>query len=238
MCFMEPTNPGGRKKLEPDPRVRSAILSAAVELVREDGVSALGIAAVLIRAQLSTRAFYRHFDSKDQLVSALFLEMASVEVRRLEDLMATAPDAVHAVAAWIDGRLGLAFNDEIGSDLRQLSMEAQSQSFAAPESVGPAYREILRPLVAQLRLGRDQRLFIDIDPENEALSIQGVVWSNVERQWATTPGRDLGELRERVQRFCLRGLGVAPTTIDAVIGKPPAKQKSPKQKTLKHRASG
>ena len=66
-------NPGGRKKLEPDPQVRGAILAAASEIVREDGVGALGISQVLNRAQLSTRAFYRHFGSKNQLVAALFL---------------------------------------------------------------------------------------------------------------------------------------------------------------------
>jgi AcrR family transcriptional regulator len=190
-------NPGGRKKLEPDPRVRVAILSAAAEIVREEGVGALGIAQVLSRSQLSTRAFYRHFDSKDQLVSALFLEMARVEMLRLRQLMAAAPDPVRAVAAWIDGRLDLAFNDQIRSDLRKMSLEAQSQMFAAPDLVGPAYDEILRPLVEQLECGRDLGLFTAIDPDNEALSIQGVVWSNVERQWANA-GCILSELRDRV----------------------------------------
>jgi AcrR family transcriptional regulator len=215
---MESRNQGGRKKLEPDPRVRDALLTAAAELVREDGVGALSVGQVLSRAELGTRAFYRHFESKDQLVSALFLDMAGAEVRRLEGLMAAAPDAARAVAAWIDGRLDLAFNAEIRSDLRQMSIEAQSQMFASPDLVGPAYHEILRPLVEQLERGVNARLFRDIDPEIEALSIQGVVWANVERQWAG-PGCDLGELRERLQRFCLRGLGVSPKTIDAIIEK-------------------
>jgi AcrR family transcriptional regulator len=225
------SNPGGRKKLAPDPRVRTAILAAAAEIVREDGVGALNIAQVLNRSQLGTRAFYRHFDSKDQLVSALFLEMAEAEVRRLEALIAAAPDAVRAVAAWIDGRLDLAFNAAIQSDQRQMAVEAQSQMFAAPELVGPAYREILRPLAEQLERGKKARLFSDIDPEIEALSIQGVVWSNVERHWATK-GHDRDELRQHVQRFCLRGLGVAPKTIDSVVSEPRSKQKP-----LKHKAS-
>jgi AcrR family transcriptional regulator len=205
-------NPGGRKKLEPDPQVRGAILAAASEIVREDGVGALGIAQVLNRAQLSTRAFYRHFGSKNQLVAALFLEMANVETLRLRQTVEAAPDPIRAVAAWIDGRLELVFNDEVRSDLRKMSLEAQAQMLAAPELVKPAYDEILRPLVEQLERGRDLGLFADIDPANEALSIQGVVWSNVEQQW-TDVGCTMSELRQRVQRFCLRGLGVAPDTI-------------------------
>lgn len=205
-------NPGGRKKLEPNPQVRGAILAAASEIVREDGVGALGIAQVLNRAQLSTRAFYRHFGSKNQLVAALFLEMANVETLRLRQTVEAAPDPIRAVAAWIDGRLELVFNDEVRSDLRKMSLEAQAQMLAAPELVKPAYDEILRPLVEQLERGRDLGLFADIDPANEALSIQGVVWSNVEQQW-TDVGCTMSELRQRVQRFCLRGLGVAPDTI-------------------------
>jgi AcrR family transcriptional regulator len=213
-------NPGGRKKLEPDPRVRSAILSAASGIVREDGVGALSIAQVLNRAQLSTRAFYRHFGSKDQLVAALFLEMARLEMLRLRQMMAAAPDPVRAVAAWIDGRLDLAFDDQIRSDLRKMSLEAQAQMLAAPELVGPAYGEILRPLVEHLERGRDLGLFSEIDPGNAALSIQGVVWSNVEQQW-TEVGCTMSELRQRVQRFCLRGLGVAPDTIGDVLAEGP-----------------
>ena len=122
-----------RDKLAPDPDVRRAILVAASESVREQGVRGLSIAAVLEHAQLSTRAFYRHFESKDQLVAAVFLEMARVEMRRLKRKMFKAANPVDAVAAWIDGRLDLAFEQNIRSDLRQLSLEAQSQMFASPE---------------------------------------------------------------------------------------------------------
>jgi AcrR family transcriptional regulator len=222
---MEPGNAGGRKKLEPDPAVRAAILSAASKVLREQGVGALSVAQVLDRSQLSTRAFYRHFDSKDELVSALFLDLARVEVARLSKTMAAAPDPVRAVAAWIDGRLDLAFNDRIRSDLRRVSVEAQSQMFAAPELVGPAYSEILRPLVEQLGQGVDLGLFTEISPDDEAMSIQGVVWSNIERQWSTGNG-DLADLRARVQRFCLRGLGVTAQTITEILGEvPPGRPK-------------
>jgi AcrR family transcriptional regulator len=204
----------GRPKLDPDPQVRAAILSAAVAIVREEGVRALGISQVLARSQLSTRAFYRHFGSKDQLVTALFLEMAHLEMQRLERGMA-GDDPVRAVSAWIDGRLDLAFDPRIQSDLRALSLEAQSQMFAAPELVAPAYAEMLAPLVEQIERGARLGQFEVADAAAEALSIQGVVWANVERQWATG-SCDRGEIRNRVQRFCLRGLGVADPVIDNI----------------------
>ena len=150
-------------------------------------------------------------------MSAVFLDMARVEKLRLRRRMAAASDPARAVAAWVDGRLDLAFNDEIRSDLRKVSLEAQTQMFAAPELVGAAYDEILRPLVEELRRGSELGLFTAIDPVNEARSIHGVVWANVERQWATADC-DRSDVRDRVQRFCLRGLGVSSETINAVLG--------------------
>ena len=140
---------------------------------------------------------------------------------RLQQRMSKS-EPVHAVAAWIDGRLDLAFDQRIRSDLRQMSLEAQNQMFAAPELVAPAYREVLRPLIEQLTRGRDLGVFGEIDPEGEALSIQGVVWASVEQHWATAE-RKPSEIRSRVQRFCLQGLGVAPDAIAAVLTEAPSR---------------
>jgi AcrR family transcriptional regulator len=227
---------GGRPKVEPDPQVRAKILSVALEIVRDDGVRGLGIAQVLDRAQLGTRAFYRHFDSKDQLVAAMFAEMARVEMQRLEAKMAGA-DPVRAVAAWIDGRLDLAFDAGLESDLRQMSLEAQSQMFASPKLIAPAYAEILGPLVDQINRGAAMGLFADVDPTAEALSIQGVVWAHVERQWATGTGAR-SDVGERVQRFCLRGLGVASDVIAAVVAeKRPTSKPLTRKKSVKTKQS-
>jgi AcrR family transcriptional regulator len=192
--------------------VRNAILGAAAKAVREQGVRGLSIATVLERAQLSTRAFYRHFESKDELVAAIFLEMARVEMLRLRRKMAGASTPVEAVAAWIDGRLDLAFDESVKSDLRRLSLEAQSQIFAAPDLIQPAYASMLEPLIEQLQRGAELGVFHEIDPVSAAQSIQGVVWASTERQWATGDcGR--ADVRRHLLTFCLRGLGTAPETI-------------------------
>jgi len=204
-----------RSKLAPDPDVHRAIVAAAVEALREQGVRGLSVAAVLDRAALSTRAFYRHFESKDQLVAAIFLEMAHAERRRLQRKMAKAADPVEAVAAWIDGRLDLAFDDDVKSDLRRLSLEAQSQMFVAPELIQPAFDEMLKPLIEQLERGQSVGMFHDIDPVSVAQSIQGVVWASTERHWAAGDC-ERSEVRRRALRFCLRGLGAPHHTINDI----------------------
>jgi AcrR family transcriptional regulator len=209
-----------RDKLAPDPDVRRAIVTAAAKSVREQGVRGLSIAAVLDHARLSTRAFYRHFESKDHLVAAVFLEMARVEMRRLRRQMAKASGPVAAVAAWIDGRLDLAFDENLKSDLRHMSQEAHSQMFASPELIQPAYAEMLQPLIEQLQRGLRQGVFHDIDPMSEAQAIQGVVWASTERQWAAGDC-ERSVIRESAVRFCLRGLGVAPETIARIAAHTP-----------------
>jgi AcrR family transcriptional regulator len=207
-----------RNKLAPDPDVRRAIVAAASKAVREQGVRGLSVATVLARAQLSTRAFYRHFESKDQLVAAVYLEMTRLEVMRLRRKMEEATNPVEAVAAWIDGRLDLAFDEDIKLDLRQISLEAQAKVISSPEMVSPAYTAILEPLTEQLARGLEIGVFQDIVAATAAKSIHGVVWAATQRQWATN-NWDRHEIRERALRFCLHGLGVAPETIEQIIGR-------------------
>jgi AcrR family transcriptional regulator len=204
-----------RNKLGPDPDVRCAILDAASESMHEHGVRGLSVAAVLERAQLSTRAFYRHFDSKDQLVAAVFLDLARLETQRLRGKMANTPNPVEAVVAWVDGRLELAFGENAELGARRLTLEAHSKAFSSPEMVAPAYGAILEPLIEQLQRGLELGLFQDIVPATAAKSIHGVVWAGTQRQWATHRW-DRAVVRERALRFCLRGLGVAPHTIELV----------------------
>lgn len=195
-----------RDKLSPDPEIRRAILAAATASLREQGVAGLSIAGVLERAALSTRAFYRHFASKDELVAAVFLDTARAETQRLRRRMSSAATEIEAVAAWIDARLDLAFDADVGPELRRLSTEAQSQTLT-PNLIQPAYAEMLKPLVEALQRGAEGGVFHDIDPVSDAQFIHGVVWAGINRQW-TTNDDDRGEVRRRILQFCLRGLGV------------------------------
>jgi AcrR family transcriptional regulator len=185
--------------------------------MHDQGVRGLSVAAVLERAQLSTRAFYRHFESKDQLVAAVFLDLARLETQRLRAKMADTADPVEAVVAWVDGRLELAFGENTEFGHRRLSLEAQSKAFSSPEMVAPAYTAILEPLIEQLERGLQLGVFHDIVPATAAKSIHGVVWAGTQRQWATHRW-DRSVVRERALRFCLRGLGVAPDRIEQVMG--------------------
>ena len=191
---------------------RDEIMAAAKEVFARKGFHATTIADIAKQAGLAYGSIYWYFESKDELVAAVFVEMARVELLRLRTKMATAATPVEAVAAWIDGRFDLAFDENVKSDLRHLSLQSQSQVFASPELVSPAYTAILEPLIEQLQRGLEHGAFQDIVPLTAAKSIQGVVLGATQRQWATGHCEH-AKVRKRALRFCLRGLGVAPETI-------------------------
>lgn len=129
--------------------------------------------------------------------------------------MASADTEIDAVAAWIDGRLDLAFDATIKSDLRRLSLEAQSQMFGSPTLVMPAYAQLLKPLTEVLQCGLQHGVFHHVDPVTDAEAIHAVVWAGIERQWMTGD-YDRDSVRQRALRFCLGGLGVPAAAIARV----------------------
>ncbi len=87
---------------------RARIIEAAYRLLADSDGSSAPIMDVLAAAGLSTRAFYRHFDSKDALLLAMFRndsDRVLAELRALADQAPTARDALHG---WINAMLGLA----------------------------------------------------------------------------------------------------------------------------------
>ena len=88
-----------------------------------------------------------------------------------------------------------------------MSLEAQTQMFAAPELVGDAWRGFSSRLSNSSESGKRAGTFPDIDPTADACRLHGAIWASVERQWATGECDRACRARQ-VVRFCLRGLGV------------------------------
>ena len=145
-----------RDKLAPDPDVRRAIVTAASKSVREQGVRGLSVAAVLDRARVEHQGVLPPFRLQRRAGRHGLSGHGARRDAAAQEKDGRADTPVEAVAAWIDGRLDLAFDNNIKSDLRQLSMEAQSQMFASPELIQPAYAQMLEPLIEQLQRGLDE----------------------------------------------------------------------------------
>lgn len=70
---------------------RSRIIEAAADAFRRDGIQATGIIGLMDEAGLSHGGFYKHFESKDQLVAEACEHMFRSVVERLSAMVAAVP---------------------------------------------------------------------------------------------------------------------------------------------------
>ena len=81
---------------------RGCIIEAAYRCLSEPHTGPIPVAAILQRAGVSTRAFYRHFESKDELFLALLRQESDALADRLDRVADEAPGApVEQLTAWI-----------------------------------------------------------------------------------------------------------------------------------------
>lgn len=200
---------GRSPALEPDDE-RRVILSATLTVLRRSGYDRATLDEVLTEAGLSTRAFYRHYASKDELLVALYEREATAVAARLAKVVASAPGPAEAVTAWVDDVLSIRFDprrEQRAGLLR--SREAQR---------GPLWEEIRRatslaltqPLLGALRAGKVDGTFPDADPELDARTIHDLTFGLFQLLEDRPPRLTREDAREHVLRFVLRALGFDP----------------------------
>jgi len=184
-----------------------ALLDAAYRVLRRNGERGATVAEILAEAGLSTRAFYRHFRSKDELLLALFQAESEAAGERLDAKLAVAPSPRAGLDVWIDDVLDLVYERRraertfVFSDLPlQLALD--------PVDIDRVSEAQWRPLVGVLAAGLADGDFPEADPELDACIISEVCWTVV----GGRPGREANrppraEARTRIMRYVLAGLG-------------------------------
>src|ERR1700677_628475 len=103
-----PRTPGRPRLHEPDAE-RDLILMAALEVLRRNDGEEATVAGILQEAGLSTRAFYRHFQTKEDVIRALYERDAESFGAHLRRRVEAAATAAEALAPWVNEMLGLAY---------------------------------------------------------------------------------------------------------------------------------
>jgi AcrR family transcriptional regulator len=203
-----PISPAREQKYRAE---KQRIMRAAYELIERDGSKETSVHDVLAAAGLSTRAFYRHFRSRDELV----LEMYRVDCERvnatLAAAVAAAPDPVSALAAWIDQNLAVVYDARRLRHAVVLSSTEVSSADGFTEVKNAGLAEQRASLVALLRDGHERGVFPYADPETDALAIQAVVGAHMRARLDRDPvARTRAEARTHTLDVFRRALG-APT---------------------------
>jgi AcrR family transcriptional regulator len=180
-------------------------MDAALHVMRRNGFQGASVQDILDHAGLSTRAFYRQFRSKDDLLLAMFRTASDPDVAEVAGATGAAPTALDAVRTWIDEMLAMAFDPRRVRRLVIFNSVAR-QAHGYDEEEAALRSSLTAPLLRALERGSLDGSFPTTDPLPDADAIFDLVWSVAHpqrRSRSTGPAR----AKDQVLRFCLPALG-------------------------------
>jgi AcrR family transcriptional regulator len=189
---------------------RGCIIDAAYTCLSEPHSGAIPVAAILQRAGVSTRAFYRHFESKDELFLAMLREETDALAERLDRICADVPGGpVDQLKAWIWGMFGLIHDAQTRMHFTVIDSDEVRAAKGYREAREQSHVDRERSLVGILRRGRDDGTFPLTDPDEDAIAISAVI-SRVMMSQHYGDKERVQRAQNRVLDFALRALGATP----------------------------
>ncbi len=188
---------------------RSQLMDAALKVMRRNGFQGASVQDILDRAGLSTRAFYRQFQSKDDLLLAMFRTASAADVEEVVRRVGEASTTVEAVRVWIDEVLSIAYDRKRIQRLVMFNAVArQAVGYEAEEA--SLQDRLVSPLLQAIRRGSADGSFPDTDPFPDAYSIFDLLWSVAGPHARQRRPMDRERARAHILRFCLPALGAEP----------------------------
>lgn len=190
---------------------RGCIIDAAYSCLSEPHSGPIPVAAILQRAGVSTRAFYRHFGSKDELFLAMLRQESDALAERLDRIVdEVSGDSIDQLKAWIQGMFGWMHDAEMRMHLTVIDSDEVRAAKGYRETRERAHADRERSLVEILRRGRADGSFPNADPERDAVAISAVISREMVNQ---TPGDEarLHQSLDWILEFALRALGAERT---------------------------
>lgn len=184
---------------------REQLIRAAWAILERTDFAGLKVQRVAAQAELSTRAFYRHFIDKDHLLLVLVLDEMERAAERLKRTVDLAGDPTDKVVAWISAVIGAA------ADPRRIH---RARLFAAltptlrndSGAVARSTRMLWAPLQGAIARGADAGVFDTTDPASDAQLIHELAGARL-RAALDAPGSDaIEEIIAATVAFSLRAL--------------------------------
>ncbi|HVW44820.1 MAG TPA: TetR/AcrR family transcriptional regulator [Amycolatopsis sp.] len=184
------------------------MIAAAYEALAEAYPGPVSVSKILAEAGLSTRSFYRHFQSKDELLLAMFQAESDRATQRVEKLERCATSPRAALETWIEHYLSLAFEPRL---LRR-SLIVGSPEVSRVVGFAKALNEMRAaqraPLERILRAGAADGTFRHTEPVDDAVAIQDLVFSLLNRAREGSEHMNREQARARILDFVARAIGL------------------------------
>lgn len=187
---------------------RDRIVEVTFDCLSEPHDGPVHVSVILARAEVSSRTFYRHFQSKDDLFLAM-LEQVTERLAVLLDEIAGAPDPdpLIQLRAWLDQMFTLASDTDLHRYLAVVDCDEMrsAKGYREARELSRARREA--SLATILRSGHADGSFPLTEPESDAIAIAALVSRELTSARIFDPAQ-IPLSRARVEGFTLRALGV------------------------------
>jgi AcrR family transcriptional regulator len=185
---------------------RELLLDAGMKVMRRNGFAEATLADVLDAAGVSTRAFYRHFSTKDALLLAMLDRDGEAVARRLRDAVTSAPTARTALEAWLDEYFDVFSNPRRAGRVRVMTAEAARRAVGYDDAMQRVIRLHVEPLADALARGSDDGTLASSDPVVDAITVHAV--TDVAGRRLVAGACTINEAHAHVRKFCWPALGL------------------------------
>jgi AcrR family transcriptional regulator len=189
---------------------RDRIIDAAYRCLDETGGATASVADILAAAGLGTRAFYRHFASKDDLVLAMFRRDSERVIAELESAVTDAVSPAEALRGYVSAVMRLVSSrPRMRRILVMTSEEARrAHGYAAEQHRSRMSQQAI--VAGILQRGREDGSFPLVrDVRADARSISAALWQAFDEQVTGTATATADEAADEVADFALRAIGYA-----------------------------
>jgi AcrR family transcriptional regulator len=177
------------------------VLEATYDLIEQTGNVDPSLRDILAASNLSTQAFYRYFQSKDELFLLLLDDGRRRLVGSLERRMNKATTAADRVRAWIEGVLAQASDTRAAGRTRPFLTDQDRLAEAFPRE-----QQASVDLLVDLLAGAIVALHGSANPRVDAVVVYRTVFATL-RDHLIHATRPTAAETEHLVRFCLDGIG-------------------------------
>lgn len=182
------------------------LLDAAMRVLIRSAYDSSSVNDILAEAGLSTRAFYRHFASKRDLLDALLERECDGVAKALQRAVANASDPVGAVEAWLDCFLDVYYEPKRAARVAVFASASVRGSYSDTGALDEMRELFCRPLIRALRAGHKAGVLDSPLAQDDARSIYALA-SDV-THGGQARRRSRAAARAQVLRFVRPALGL------------------------------
>lgn len=188
---------------------RQHIIDAAYRCLDRSHESSASITEILDEAGLGTRAFYRNFSTKHDLLLEMFRRDREAVQAQLREVVARAETPVEALRSWMTHLFELVSNPRKRKRVAIFYSEELRRTPGYARELEIVMAADQASIAAILHRGKAEGIFTACTPEADARSIRAAFEAALLDRFHQKSTADAADEVEQLLGFVLRGLGAA-----------------------------